>query len=392
MKSLKQPIFIFIFLLLLQVFNLFGKTNNLVVSVDICSLLQSVLTGCKVEYSSLWKWGVIFRCNDENAQNNGYGVQLGVFENEEQAKEMFRDILLTRSSLYGADMNSPIGNERMISKSKRNVIFRRDNVLIEIKAKEIVNLQMVKELDKKLLNGNDGIQRGNDLIIPVITDYELCDNVIMALTKPKFEGYSVGVDGKGHPTSDLGTVNSICFATKGCVMARPFQCDEETLRERISAEQTRRKVKDKMSETEFRSLVEILESPDADLWERKNAILLLGQSKDEQAVSVLVTELDKLEGRSDPVLRCLTIRALGMLHSQNAVRRLELFLCQPPQGDIANEDNDPSGEAIDRREAVSSLGMIGGAKARKVLESVSRSNKEYLSVRKKAAYTIKHMR
>ena len=392
MKVLKQPTAILFFLSLLLVVNLFGKTNNLVVSVDMCSLLQSVLTGCNVEYSSLWKWGVIFRCTDGFAQNNGYGLQLGVFENEEQAKDMFRDILLTRSSLYGADMNSPIGNERMISKSKRNVIFRRDNVLIEIKAKNIINLQKVKDLDKKLIIGKDGVQRGNELTIPVITDYELRNNVIMALTKPKFEGYSVGVDGGGHPTSDLSAVNSICFATKGCVMASPFKCDEKTLRERISAEQTRKKVNDKMSETEFRNLVEILESPDADLLERKNAILSLGQSDDERAVSVLVTELDKLEKHSEPVLRCLTIRALGMLHSQNAVWRLELLLSKPPQGDLANEDNDSSGEAIDRREAVSSLGIIGGDKARKILESVAQSSKEYLSVREKAAYTIKHMR
>ncbi len=393
MKAHIHTTAVFLLLSFLLLGDLMAKPGSLIVSIDVQALLQSLMKDAKAEYLSLGEWGVSYRCMFENAKEQRLWIQIGIFDDEKKAKEMYHGILFTRSSLAGMDFKAPIGNERVTSKSRDHAIFRRDNVLIEIGG---MDLPKLKALDKKLVDGKDGVRRGNRLIIPLITGYELKGNKIMALTKPVLDGYTSCIDITRHITSDLRKADAICFATKDCVMARPFKCDGEALRSRLAAEQAaeqaRAEAESRISEEEFRRLVAVLKSPESGLIERKNAVLALGQCGDERAVPVLVAELDRLEGLFEPVLRCLTIRALGMQGSRSAVGRLGEFLGKPPKGALDNEENEPSGEPIDRREAVRALGAIGGPEARRILESVARSDKEYRSVREMAAHTLEMMK
>ena len=392
MKAMKAQIHTTVVIVLLSFLllgDLMAKPGGLIVSVDVQALLQSMMKDAKAEYMSLWEWGVFYRCKFENAKEQRVWIQIGIFDNEKKAKEMYQGILFTRSSLAGMDFKAPVGNERVTSKSGDHAIFRRDNVLIEMGG---MDLPKLKALDKKLVDGKDGVRRGNRLTIPLITGYELKGNRIIALTKPVLDGHTSCIDITGHITSDLRKADAICFATKDCVMARPFKCDGEALRSRLAAEQARSEAESRMSEEEFRRLVAVLKSTESGLIERKNAVLALGQCGDERAVPVLVAELDRLEGLFEPVLRCLTIRALGMQGSRSAVGRLGEFLGKPPKGALDNEENEPSGEPIDRREAVRSLAAIGGPEARGILESVARSDKEYRSVREMAAHTLEMMK
>ena len=389
MKAQIHTTVVILLLSFLLLGDLMAKPGGLIVSVDVQALLQSLMHDAKAEYMSLWEWGVCYRCKFENEKERRLWIQIGIFDDENKAKEMYQGILFTRSSLAGMDFKAPVGNERVTSKSGDHAIFRRDNVLIEIGG---MDLPMLKALDKKLVDGKDGVRRGNRLTVPEITGYELKGNKIMALTKPVLDGHTTCIDITGHITSDLRKADAICFATKDCVMARPFKFDGEALRSRLAAEQAaeqaRAEAESRMPEEEFMRLVAVLESPGSGIIERKNAVLALGQCGDERAVPVLVAEMDRLEGRFEPVLRCLTIRALGMLGSRSAVRRLGAFLGKPPKGDLDNEENEPSGEPIDRREAVISLAAIGGPEARRILESVARSDKEYRSVREVAAHRL----
>ncbi len=385
----KMTFFLFLSCLMLSSPLVFGDYLSFVEYIDAPFLLQSIIKSTNARYETLWNYGVVFSCIDKRTAQNKGNVTIGVFKDVKEASDIYNRKLRSFSSLAGAKFNANIGNERAINDNW--VFFRRDNVVVEVSIHEQENERIAESLDKSLISGKDGVRRGNTIIVPIIKRYEFGTKGIIVFTEPSLQGYSSWIDRNGHPTRDNNSIDSISFATKGCVMAKPFKCDAETLKQILAIEQARKNEGTKLNEAEFRRQVEILESPASGFEARKDAILILANSNDERAVPVLMAEIDRLDKTAEPfVLRCLAIRGLGMLRSQKAVARLGDFLLKPPKGNVNAEDEDS--EAIDRREAINSLWLIGGEAARIAIGEVSRNTKEYRSVKQFAEAKLKTMK
>ena len=366
-----------------------GDFLSYVEYIDAPFLLQSIIKSTNARYETIWIYGVVFNCFDESTAQKKGNVTIGVFKDMKEASDIYNRKLQSFSRLAVTKFDAPIGNECVVNDNW--VIFRRDNVVVEVSINEHENETIAESLDKSLISGTDGVRRGNSIIVPIIRHYEFGTKGIIVFTEPSLQGYSSCIDRIGHPTRDNSSIDSIIFATMGCVMAKPFKCDAKTLKERIAIERARKEEKTKLSEAEFRRQVEILESLSSGFEARKDAILILANSNDEKAVPVLISEIDRLDKVADPfVLRCLAIRGLGMLRSQKAVVRLREFLRTTPKGNVNAEDEDS--EAIDRREAVKSLWLIGGETARIILDEVAVNPKEYRSVRQFAESSCRTMK
>lgn len=367
-----------------------ADTRTFIKGIDVPVLMDSILKNGKAEHEHVWFFGVIYNCININDKERVGTIRVAVYKDDDESKTMFKRHLMIFSSLQGTDFTASIGDECAVNRNW--VIFRRDNVVINLDFKEN-QMSIAKAVDKKLVNGENGVIRGTSPLIPVIKSYIVQPGLIKAVTEPVMDGYTSSIDLQGHPhyVNEIHYIDSIIFATKHCVMAKPFKCDREELKRKMELWKAQEEEKRRAPEAVVKKHLETLASGNLDFEARKEAILLLGASKDKRAEPVLIAELDRLDRDPppNPVLRCLAVRALGMLRTPKAATRIAAILSAPPVGNV--EDDDESEEEY-RREAVFALRLIGGETARNAFETVVKAPREYRSVRETAGNALRNMK
>ena len=367
-----------------------ADTRTFIKGIDVPVLMDSILKNGKAEHEHVWFFGVIYNCININDKERVGTIRVAVYKDDDESKTMFKRHLMIFSSLQGTDFTASIGDECAVNRNW--VIFRRDNVVINLDFKEN-QMSIAKAVDKKLVNGENGVIRGTSPLIPVIKSYIVQPGLIKAVTEPVMDGYTSSIDLQGHPhyVNEIHYIDSIIFATKHCVMAKPFKCDREELKRKMELWKAQEEEKRRAPEAVVKKHLETLASGNLDFEARKEAILLLGASKDKRAEPVLIAELDRLDRdpAPNPVLRCLAVRALGMLRTPKAATRIAAILRASPVGNV--EDDDESEEEY-RREAVFALRLIGGETARKAFEAVVKAPREYRSVRETAGNALRNMK
>ena len=366
-----------------------ADTRTFIKGIDVPVLMDSILKNGKAEHEHVWFFGVIYNCININDKERVGTIRVAVYKDDDESKTMFKRHLMIFSSLQGTDFTASIGDECAVNRNW--VIFRRDNVVINLDFKEN-QMSIAKAVDKKLVNGENGVIRGTSPLIPVIKSYIVQPGLIKAVTEPVMDGYTSSIDLQGHPhyVNEIHYIDSIIFATKHCVMAKPFKCDREELKRKMDLWKAQEEEKRRPPEAVVKKHLETLASGNLDFEARKEAILLLGASKDKRAEPVLIAELDRLDRdpAPNPVLRCLAVRALGMLRTPKAATRIAAILRASPVGNV--EDDDESEEEY-RREAVFALRLIGGETARNAFETVVKAPREYRSVRETAGNALRNM-
>ena len=367
-----------------------ADTRTFIKGIDVPVLMDSILKNGKAEHEHVWFFGVIYNCININDKERVGTIRVAVYKDDDESKTMFKRHLMIFSSLQGTDFTASIGDECAVNRNW--VIFRRDNVVINLDFKEN-QMSIAKAVDKKLVNGENGVIRGTSPLIPVIKSYIVQPGLIKAVTEPVMDGYTSSIDLQGHPhyVNEIHYIDSIIFATKHCVMAKPFKCDREELKRKMELWKAQEEEKRRAPEAVVKKHLETLASGNLDFEARKEAILLLGASKDKRAEPVLIAELDRLDRdpAPNPVLRCLAVRALGMLRTPKAATRIAAILSASPVGNV--EDDDESEEEY-RREAVFALRLIGGETARNAFETVVKAPREYRSVRETAGNALRNMK
>ena len=367
-----------------------ADTRTFIKGIDVPVLMDSILKNGKAEHEHVWFFGVIYNCININDKERVGTIRVAVYKDDDESKTMFKRHLMIFSSLQGTDFTASIGDECAVNRNW--VIFRRDNVVINLDFKEN-QMSIAKAVDKKLVNGENGVIRGTSPLIPVIKSYIVQPGLIKAVTEPVMDGYTSSIDLQGHPhyVNEIHYIDSIIFATKHCVMAKPFKCDREELKRKMDLWKAQEEEKRRPPEAVVKKHLETLASGNLDFEARKEAILLLGASKDKRAEPVLIAELDRLDRdpAPNPVLRCLAVRALGMLRTPKAATRIAAILRASPVGNV--EDDDESEEEY-RREAVFALRLIGGETARNAFETVVKAPREYRSVRETAGNALRNMK
>lgn len=366
-----------------------ADTRIFIKGIDVPVLMDSILKNGKAEYKHVWFFGVIYNCININDKERVGTIRVAVYKDDDESKTMFKRHLMIFSSLQGTDFTASIGDESAVNRNW--VIFRRDNVVINLDFKEN-QVSIAKAVDKKLVNGENGVIRGTPPLIPVIKSYIFQPGLIKAVTEPVMDGYTSSIDLQGHPhyVNEIHYIDSIIFATKHCVMAKPFKCNPEELKRKMELWKAQEEEKRRPPEAVIKKHLETLASGNLDFEARKEAILVLGASKDKRAEPVLIAELDRLDRdpSPNPVLHCLAVRALGMLRTPKAATRIAAILHAPPVGNV--EDDDESEEEY-RREAVFALKLIGSETARKAFEAVVKAPREYRSVREIAGNALRYM-
>ena len=367
-----------------------ADTRTFIKGIDVPVLMDSILKNGKAEHEHVWFFGVIYNCININDKERVGTIRVAVYKDDDESKTMFKRHLMIFSSLQGTDFTASIGDECAVNRNW--VIFRRDNVVINLDFKEN-QMSIAKAVDKKLVNGENGVIRGTSPLIPVIKSYIVQPGLIKAVTEPVMDGYTSSIDLQGHPhyVNEIHYIDSIIFATKHCVMAKPFKCDREELKRKMEFWKAQEEEKRRPPEAVVKKHLETLASGSLDFEARKEAILVLGASKDKRAEPVLIAELDRLDRdpAPNPVLRCLAVRALGMLRTPKAATRIAAILRASPVGNV--EDDDESEEEY-RREAVFTLRLIGGETARNAFETVVKAPREYRSVRETAGNALRNMK
>lgn len=367
-----------------------ADTRTFIKGIDVPVLMDSILKNGKAEHEHVWFFGVIYNCININDKERVGTIRVAVYKDDDESKTMFKRHLMIFSSLQGTDFTASIGDECAVNRNW--VIFRRDNVVINLDFKEN-QMSIAKAVDKKLVNGENGVIRGTSPLIPVIKSYIVQPGLIKAVTEPVMDGYTSSIDLQGHPhyVNEIHYIDSIIFATKHCVMAKPFKCDREELKRKMDLWKAQEEEKRRPPEAVVKKHLETLASGNLDFEARKEAILLLGASKDKRAEPVLIAELDRLDRDPppNPVLCLLAIRALGMLRTPKAATRIAAILHAPPVGNVEDEGEF---EGQCRREAASALSLIGGETARKAFEAVVKAPREYRSVRETAGNALRNMK
>jgi len=367
-----------------------ADTRTFIKGIDVPVLMDSILKNGKAEHEHVWFFGVIYNCININDKERVGTIRVAVYKDDDESKTMFKRHLMIFSSLQGTDFTASIGDECAVNRNW--VIFRRDNVVINLDFKEN-QMSIAKAVDKKLVNGENGVIRGTSPLIPVIKSYIVQPGLIKAVTEPVMDGYTSSIDLQGHPhyVNEIHYIDSIIFATKHCVMAKPFKCDREELKRKMDFWKAQEEEKRRPPEAVVKKHLETLASGNLDFEARKEAILVLGASKDKRAEPVLIVELDRLDRDPppNPVLCLLAIRALGMLRTPKAATRIAAILHAPPVGNVEDEGEF---EGQCRREAASALSLIGGETARKAFEAVVKAPREYRSVRETAGNALRNMK
>jgi HEAT repeat protein len=130
-------------------------------------------------------------------------------------------------------------------------------------------------------------------------------------------------------------------------------------------------------------LIAILDDQHSTVEDRHNAVLDAMNAEDPATIPSLIKHLDNKYGL---VIRQNAIRALGAIGDKRAVPTLAELLEKPVIGNIADEAEN---EAILRRFTVEALGFIGDASVLPILQKISKSEKEYQSVRELAESAIR---
>ena len=366
-----------------------AQNGQLVTGIDMPKLIEACVSGLPYKNSTVTisKSGLSYRFGEGKAKAS---ITVGVFINGQEASNRFReDVYHTSIGPEEQNFADQPGDEVAVWKGRR-ILFRRDNTLVNLYVRDESGLQVARAIDKSLVDGINGVTRDDTIKIPQIVDFAMQGARVEALTEPRMEGYSAAIDQMGY-SSDFSQVTAIIFATKHCVMAKPFKCDREELKRKMELWKAQEEEKRRAPEAVVKKHLETLASGNLDFEARKEAILLLGASKDKRAEPVLIAELDRLDRdpAPNPVLRCLAVRALGMLRTPKAATRIAAILSAPPVGNV--EDDDGSEEEY-RREAVFALRLIGGETARNAFETVVKAPREYRSVRETAGNALRNMK
>ena len=173
-----------------------ADTRTFIKGIDVPVLMDSILKNGKAEHEHVWFFGVIYNCININDKERVGTIRVAVYKDDDESKTMFKRHLMIFSSLQGTDFTASIGDECAVNRNW--VIFRRDNVVINLDFKEN-QMSIAKAVDKKLVNGENGVIRGTSPLIPVIKSYIVQPGLIKAVTEPVMDGYTSSIDLQGHP-------------------------------------------------------------------------------------------------------------------------------------------------------------------------------------------------
>jgi hypothetical protein len=96
---------------------------------------------------------------------------IGVFADREAAEAIVEEHLLFTSRAPAKDLSPGIG-DRSVGFSKSRIVWRRDNVVVELSLPEELLEAAAVKMDKALASGGPGVRRGRQVPVPQIVDVE----------------------------------------------------------------------------------------------------------------------------------------------------------------------------------------------------------------------------
>lgn len=362
----------------------FGAGESaLIQGVEAQDLLNAAQIGLTTNCLDVNRWGLAFSILGENRRAVGT-IRIGVFRNQEKADKMFRDQVLLTSGGPERDVSGQIGEQGVAWKGR--ILFRRNNVLVDLRLPETDVGQQAAALDAVLLSGATGVRRGATVDVPNLVAIDFVNDTPRGRTATGSSGYTAIVDRYGQKCQD-SEAEEVCFATAGCVLADPMKCDRSFLSTRREAAKIKEKkgmgLSSEMLPEKTEEALSTLQDKGSTPADRNKAVLALGDSGDESAIPALLAEL---AGASDPVVKQNTIAVLGRLRAKQAVPDLLKMLDTPVTGNVSDEGE---WEAIFRREAAKALGRIGDPSALVTLGKAMNASHEYQSVRDAAKTAIR---
>lgn len=364
--------------------SVFGAGESaLIQGVEVHDLLNAAQIGLTSNGVDVNRWGLAFSILVENSRAVG-SIRIGVFRNQEKADEMFRDQMLLLPCGPERNVSGQIGEQGVAWKGR--VLFRRNNVLVDLRLPETDVDRRAAALDAMLVIGTTGVSKSGIVDVPNLVAIDFVNDVPRARTATDVSGYTAVVDRYGQKCQD-GEAEEVCFATTNCVLADPMKCDRSLLSTRREAAKVKeKKEKGLSSETlpqKTEEALSTLQDKKSTPTARNKAVLALGNLGDESAIPALLAEL---AGPSDPVVKQNTIAVLGRLRAKHAVPDLLKMLDTPVTGNASDEGE---WEAIFRREAAKALGRIGDPAALVTLRKAMDASHEYQSVRDAAKSAIR---
>ena len=357
--------------------------STLIQGVQAQDLLNAAQIGLTTNGVDVNRWGLAFSILGENRRAVGT-IRIGVFRNQEKADKMFRDQVLLTSGGPEHNVSGQIGEHGVAWEGR--ILFRRNNVLVDLRLPETDVGQRAKTLDAVLLTGAKGVRKGATVDVPNLVAIDFVDDTPRGRTATGSSGYTAVVDRYGQKCQD-NEAEEVCFATADCVLADPMKCDRSFLSTRRDAAKIKeKKGKDLSSETlpqKTEEALSTLQDKKSTPSARNKAVLALGNLGDASAIPALLAEL---AGPSDPVVKQNTIAVLGGLRAKHAVPYLLKMLDTPVTGNVSDEGE---WEAIFRREAAKALGRIGDSSALVTLRKAMDTSHEYQSVRDAAKTAIR---
>lgn len=373
--------------------SLFGE--GLVRGIDVAKLMHSC-SAFSVKRNGADAYGARFDFVD-GGKCVGIG-QIGVYKNISCAQSSFNKcVFLTPIAPSNRDL-SYLGDVA-VSWGGR-VVFCRDNVCVGLylfSANDAKVVELALEVDKKLLHGASGINRGEEVSVPIISGIEFCGQNWSAILDFKLNGVTAVVDQLGIQAGSDDASCGVYFVTDSCVVSDMLPVQKgELKRKRLLHERQRNRMmegedgRERASAHAKRALskklcADLLRAA-PDLYDQHKAIMRIMNEGDSSCVSTLIpfTMPDK-----ESLLRQDAVKALGAVGSPPALSRLVEMLKEPVVSQQYDEDEDA---AILRREIVCALKKTGDVSALPVLESVASSKVEYKSVREMAKGAIEHLR
>ena len=367
----------------------FGE--SLVRGVDVAKLMHSC-GAFSVKRKGADAYGARFDLID-GGKCVGVG-QIGVYKNISCAQGSFNKCVFhTPTAPSNRDL-SCLGDVA-VSWGGR-VVFCRDNVCAGIylfPANDAKVVELALEVDKKLRHGGSGINRGEEVNVPIIRGLEFCGQNWSAILDFKLNGVTAVVDQLGIQAGSDDVSCGVCFVTDSCVVSDMLPVQKDELKRKRSLycrmmnsgnERTMASPQAKYALSK-KLCADLLHSA-PDLYGQHLVILQIMNEGDSSCVSTLIpfTAPDK-----NSLLRQDAVRALGAVGSPAAVAHLVKMLKGPVVSRQYDEDEEA---AILRREIVCALKRIGDVSALPVLESVASSTAEYKSVREMAQSAVELMK
>lgn len=357
--------------------------GSLVRGVDVAKLMHSC-GAFSVKRKGADAYGARFDLID-GGKCVGVG-QIGVYKNISCAQGSFNKCVFhTPTAPSNRDL-SCLGDVA-VSWGGR-VVFCRDNVCAGIHlfpANDAKVVELALEVDKKLRHGGSGINRGEEVNVPIIRGLEFCGQNWSAILDFKLNGVTAVVDQLGIQAGSDDVSCGVCFVTDSCVVSDMLPVKKDELKRKrslyyrmMNSGKVCTMVSTLDKHASSKKLCADLLGAAPDVYKQHKAILRIMNEGDSSCVSTLIpyTMPDK-----ESILRADAVRALGAVGSPAAVSRLVQMLKEPVVSQQYVEEEDA---AILRRAVVDALKSTGDLSALPVLESVASSRNEYQSVREMA--------